>query len=247
MSELGWEVLRRLHRFVENGKIGGIRISTRPDSITPDVARRLSDLGVTTVELGAQSLSDEVLERINRGHTVKDAEDAALALRSAGISVVAQFMVGLPGEGDEVWRIPEWCREFDISGVRLFPLVVLRDTEVERWLREGIYTPLSLGEALKKLVPLTMKFEDMGIPVIQIGLHPSEELNKAVVAGPYIGNLGEIVRSVIAYCDVLSGKRREEDVPISQRVIWRKYREVLGGVCGGHFGKSEEGLHEADG
>ncbi len=246
LSDLGWDVLHRLHSFAKSGKIGGIRISTRPDSITPDIARKLAALGVTTVEIGVQSLSDDVLSRINRGHTVSDAEKAVVALKDAGISVVAQFMVGLPGEGEEVWQIPGWCQRFGVDAVRLFPLVVLRGTEIEEWWREGKYRPLDVSEAVKILVPIVVDLEGRGIPVIQIGLHPSDELKKAVLAGPYVENLGEIVRSVIAYCDVLRGKRCEEDVPVSQRVIWRKYANVLGGVCGGHSGKLEEGIHKTD-
>ena len=246
LSDLGWDVIYRLHRFVKSGKVGGIRISTRPDSITPDVARRLADLGVTTVEIGVQSLSDDVLRRINRGHSVADAERAVVALRDAGISVVAQFMVGLPGEGEEIWQIPDWCQRFGVGAVRLFPLVVLMGTEIEKWWRDGSYKALDVADAVKVLVPLVVGLEDRGIPVIQIGLHPSEELRKAVLAGPYVENLGEIVRAMIAYCDVMRGKRREEDVPVSQRVIWRKYADVLGGVCGGHFGEPEEGFHKTD-
>ncbi len=226
-SGLGWQIMERLTPFIKEGKVGGIRLSTRPDSITPETVNRLKELGVTTVEIGIQSLSDRVLRCVNRGHTVADVERAISLLKGAGINVIGQFMIGLPCEGDEIYDIPKFAADRGLGGVRIFPLVVLKDTELEKWYREGRYKPLSVDDAVYKLGMIVRDLERRGVPVIQIGLHSSKELERAVVAGPYVGNLGEMVRSFIAYMDVIEGKRSLEDVPVSQRRMFDRWRRLV--------------------
>ncbi len=226
-SGTGWEIMERLQPFIKSGKVKGIRLSTRPDSIVPDIIQRLIELHVSTVEIGIQSLSDKVLQCVNRGHTVADVERAIELLHGADIHVIGQFMIGLPCEGDEIYDIPMWSKEHRLQGVRIFPLIVLEQTEVAQWYREGRYKPLDVDEAVYKLARIVRQLEDYGIPVIQIGLHDSKELQKAIVAGPYVGNLGEMVRSFINFILVSEGKIREEDVPVSQRRMFDRWRRVI--------------------
>ena len=226
-SGTGWEIMERLQPFIKSGKVKGIRLSTRPDSIVPDIIQRLIELHVSTVEIGIQSLSDKVLQCVNRGHTVADVERAIELLHGADIHVIGQFMIGLPCEGDEIYDIPMWSKEHRLQGVRIFPLIVLEQTEVAQWYREGRYKPLDVDEAVYKLARIVRQLEDYGIPVIQIGLHDSKELQKAIVAGPYVGNLGEMVRSFINFILVSEGKIREENVPVSQRRMFDRWRRVI--------------------
>ncbi len=226
-SGLGWQIMERLTPFLREGKVRGIRLSTRPDSITPEAVKRLKELGVSTVEIGIQSLSDKVLQCVNRGHTMDDVERSINLLKDVGIHVVGQFMIGLPCEGNEIYDIPGFAADRDLSGVRIFPLIVLKDTEIAKWYREGKYKPLSIDEAVYRLGMIVRDLERKKVPVIQIGLHSSKELEKAVVAGPYIGNLGEMVRSFIAYLDVMEGKRSLEDIPVSQRRMFDRWRRLV--------------------
>ena len=226
-SGTGWDIMERLQPFVESGKVGGVRLSTRPDSITPDIIQKLVDLHVTTVEIGIQSLSDKVLQCVNRGHTVADVERAISLLHDSGIDVIGQFMIGLPCEGEEIYDIPGWAWKHNIAGVRIFPLIVLENTEIASWYKEGKYEPLDVDEAVYKLARIVRQLEEYDIPVIQIGLHSSKELQKAVLAGPYVGNLGEMVRSFINFMLVNEGKIKEDDVPVSQRRMFDRWRRVI--------------------
>ncbi len=225
-SGTGWKIMERIQPFIKNGKVKGIRLSTRPDSITENIILKLKELHVTTVELGIQSLSNEVLECVNRGHTIEDVENAISLLHNVSIDVIGQFMIGLPCEGEEVYDIPLWSKNQALSGVRIFPLVVLRNTEVEKWFNEGKYKPLTVDEAVVKLATIVEKLEEYGIPVIQIGLHSSKELAKNVISGPYVGNLGEMVRSLINYRMLKKGKLKLDDIPISQQRMFNRWRRL---------------------
>ena len=110
--------------YVKDGRVSSIRLSTRPDYITPEILKILSNYSVGTIELGLQSMDDEVLMRTARGHTAKTAREACRAVVEAGFSLVGQMMIGLPastpqgacnGRGDlSSWRI---CRA-DLSNGR---------------------------------------------------------------------------------------------------------------------------------
>jgi len=183
--------------FLRNGKAKGLRVSTRPDQINEQIVKILADHGVTTVEIGVESFSDEVLEMSGRGHSVSDVVHAHELLKGQ-FREVFQLMVGLPGEND--------ChREKTISqtvslkpwGVRYFPTLVLRGTDLERMYVDGTYKPLTMEEALYWSRKAYCSFKDAGIAVLQIGLHSSEFLSDELVAGPYCGNFGELVRGVM--------------------------------------------------
>lgn len=183
------------------GRIGGIRLSTRPDCIDADILALLKKMGVTTVELGVQSLDPAVLRLAERGHTAADAERAVKLLKDAGFSVGLQFMVGLPGEdGVSLRRTARNGAALHPDFIRLYPVLVLRDTKLCRMYEEGAYRPLSIREAAFRCAFLKRWYGAHGIPVIRTGLQATEELNKgdALAAGPYHAAMGELTDQVIA-------------------------------------------------
>lgn len=191
------DILQPFQTFLKIGKIKGIRISTRPDEINESIIQILVDYGVSTVEIGVESFSDEVLRLSKRGHTEEDVKRAHELLKGR-FREVFQLMVGLPGETDR-------HREETISktvslkpwGVRYFPTLVLRGTELQKMYESGAYQPLSMEEALYWSRRAYESFMAAGIAVLQIGLHSSEFLSEELVAGPYCGNFGELVRGVM--------------------------------------------------
>ena len=179
------------------GEIDSIRLSTRPDAISDEVLARLRRFGVETVELGAQSMDEEVLRLSGRGHTAGDVERAAAAVRAAGFRLVLQMMTGLPGDSEE--KDLETARRLIAlrpDGVRIYPTVIVRGTELyERW-RAGEYREHTPEEATEVCAKLLELFEAAGIPVIRLGLNPTEELSGGEAAGgAYHPALGELVRS----------------------------------------------------
>jgi len=183
-------------KYVKAGKVKSVRLSTRPDYIDNERLELLGKFTVTTIELGAQSLDDEVLQLSGRGHTVKDVEAASKLILERGFSLGLQMMVGLPGDTPEK-SIATARRiiELGASCTRIYPTLVIRDTQLEKMYLAGKYIPLTLDEAIETTALLAGIFEEAGIKILRIGLHPSEGLlgGESLVAGPFHAAFGELV------------------------------------------------------
>ena len=184
---------------LDRGEIDAVRLSTRPDAIDEAALSRLKAYGVETIELGAQSMDDKVLQFAGRGHTAYDVERASKRIKEAGFRLILQMMTGLPGSSDE--SDAETARRLIAlkpDGVRIYPTVIVRDTALYDMWQAGEYEEHTVEDAVRvcaKIVPL---FEQAGIPIIRLGLNPTEELSGgAAVAGAYHPALGELVKSRI--------------------------------------------------
>ena len=182
--------------FVRAGRASGIRFSTRPDCVDEAVMERLSRYPVTTIELGAQSMDDAVLEAAGRGHSAADTVRAARRIRESGIALVLQMMTGLPGatpEGDI--ETAQQLAALRPDAARIYPTCVIKGTPLEALWRQGAYAPQSMEEAVQVAAHCLGVFSEANIPVIRIGLHATEALSGGVVAaGPYHPALGELAR-----------------------------------------------------
>lgn len=184
---------------LDRGEIDSIRLSTRPDAIDAAVLKRLRDYGVETIELGAQSMNDEVLLLSGRGHRAEDVESASRQIRAAGFRLILQMMTGLPGDSDE--RSLETARRIAAlkpDGVRIYPTVIVRDTALYDLWQAGRYAEHTVEDAVRCCAKLLPVFEAAGIPVIRLGLNPTDELSGGdAVGGAYHPALGELVKSRI--------------------------------------------------
>lgn len=174
-----------------------IRLSTRPDCINSEVLERLKNYGVEIIELGAQSMDGEVLECAGRGHTAEDVEKASVMIRESGFKLILQMMTGLPGDSDEKdIATAEKIISLSPDGVRIYPTVIVKDTELYDMWKRGEYTEHTVEDAVRvcsKIVPL---FDKAGVPVIRLGLNPTDDLSGGDAAGgAYHPALGEMVRS----------------------------------------------------
>ena len=188
--------------YVEAGKAHAIRLSTRPDYIDEYIVRMLADYGVTTVELGVQSMDNDVLSANFRGHTKEDTVHASNLIRAAGIHLGLQMMTGLKGDTDETCiRTAQEIMELNPACVRIYPTLVLCGTHLEHWYRDGSYVPQSLEAAISLCATLKNMFDSASIPVIRMGLMASDNLNShtEVVAGPYHPAFGELVQSELYF------------------------------------------------
>lgn len=186
--------LQAVGRFIESGRVSGIRISTRPDALDEDVLDRLQEHGVKTIEIGAQSMVDEVLLGNNRGHSSRDIRRAAQNVKAYGFAMGLQMMTGLRGDTPE--RAIETASRFIALApdfVRIYPTVVLPGTELANAYIEGRYAPQSLEDAVELTAILYQMFSDAGIRVIRMGLHTDEALGESALAGPYHPAFGELV------------------------------------------------------
>jgi histone acetyltransferase (RNA polymerase elongator complex component) len=183
--------------FLDQGRIQGIRLSTRPDLIDEAKVSFLKAHGVTCIELGVQSMSDKVLSAAKRGHTAEDTESASRMILGAGLTLGHQMMLGLPHSGfDEEFYTAKRIRELGASQVRIYPVIVIKGTELaDRWSR-GEYFPLDEEEAIERSARLIVYLESGKTKVIRCGLHPSEGLisGEEYLAGPFHPAFGQKAR-----------------------------------------------------
>ena len=195
-------LMARVKPYIESGEVDGIRLSTRPDYITDEILQNLKNYGVTTIELGVQSMVDSVLKASNRGHTSDDVTKSVKLIRDYGFSLGLQMMTGLPGDTpthsiETAKRIIALKPDF----VRIYPTLTIKDTYLEKMYHKGEYQPQSLDAAVELAKELLLMFESNGISVIRIGLQPTDEINEnaSVVAGPFHSSFGELVESAVYY------------------------------------------------
>ncbi|PWM45677.1 MAG: radical SAM protein [Clostridiales bacterium] len=204
----------------ENPAVTGIRLSTRPDYINTEILDILKSYGVTTIELGAQSMSDEVLKLSNRGHTSKDTEKATELIKKYGFELVLQFMPGLPGDTEETSiQTAEKIAALKPDAVRIYPCVVIKDTELESAYYDGDFNPLSVEQAVELCAKMVYIFEKSKIKIIRLGLHSSDLVKtQSVVAGPFHPAFGELVSQRIFYLN--AEKMFSNNPPTSNSIIY---------------------------
>ncbi|MCX7816046.1 MAG: radical SAM protein [Syntrophales bacterium] len=183
---------------IEEGTVDSIRISTRPDYINPEDIQRLLQWPVRTVEIGAQSLDNDVLSMTKRGHTADDVIKAIDLLKKAGFETGIHLMVGLPGDNeDKFFQTVNKVTALKPHLVRLHPTLVLQGTELEKMFIKGEYVPLSLEQAIVLCGEAMRKLRAAGIKIIRVGLHVSQEMlvTGSVLAGPVHPAFGTLVES----------------------------------------------------
>ena len=181
-----------IHRF------RGIRISTRPDCIDEDILALLRSYKVTSIELGAQSMSDDVLSANGRGHTALDVERASALIKNMGFELGLQMMTGLYKSSDELDRYTaERFIALRPAAVRIYPTIVMRGTRLGELYQSGLYEPQKLDDAVDLCAGLITRFELNGIRVIRVGLHDTDTLRRDMLAGPYHPAFRELCESRI--------------------------------------------------
>ncbi len=191
------DLLKIAYSYVSCGRVTGIRLSTRPDYINEQVLEILKKYGVRDIELGLQSVDENVLSLCKRGHGFTDEERACrLITEHDGFALVGQMMIGLPGstpESEE--RTARFIIGSGASAARIYPTVVFHDTELCRMAEDGTYIPLSETDAIERSASVMLMFIKAGVEVIRIGLCSSENLSApdTYYGGPNHPALGELV------------------------------------------------------
>ncbi len=190
------ELLSAAYSHIIAGRARGIRISTRPDCIDNEILDLLKKYGVTSIELGAQSMRDSVLIANNRGHDSKAVRIASKHIKEHGFELGLQMMTGLYGDDDDGAILT--AREFVKLGpdtVRIYPTVVLKNTKLAEMYDDRIYTPQTIEQAVSVCTRLIEIFENAGIKIIRLGLHSID--NDKFVAGPWHPAFSELCENEI--------------------------------------------------
>ena len=180
----------------------GIRFSTRPDTIDTERLDILENYPVATVELGVQSMDDQVLALAGRGHSASDTIRAVEALKERQLGVGLQMMVGLPGDsGAQALVTARKIADLGPDFVRIYPTVVVKNSRLAQWFKRGKYTPLSLEDAVTLVKKIYLIFKQEEIEVARMGLQATDDLEdgSTVLAGPHHPSFGHLVYSEIFY------------------------------------------------
>ncbi len=238
------ELLQVAYEYIKNGQVNSIRISTRPDYINKDILKRLKKYRVKTIELGVQSANDYILSRANRGHTFKDVVRASKLIRWYGFDLGHQMMVGLPESNkiDEL-NTAKALIKLKPKMVRIYPVLVIKGTKLEKEYNDGVYEPLTVVQAVETCKQLVRMFNDKKIEVIRVGLQNTSEISNPdensseVVAGPFHPAFGQLVESGMWYDAIvekikkLNAKVKEVEVTVNpidvNNVIGHKKENVL--------------------
>lgn len=221
-EKLQEEFLSVAKKYKDSGKVSEIRLSTRPDYINNEILDRLVRFGVTTVELGAQSMDDGVLKLNRRGHSSKDTHLASELIKSKGLKLGLQMMTGLFGDDDETCiKSCEEIISLHPDCVRIYPTLVLKDTYLDELYKEGKYQPQTIDEAVGLCAVLKQKFDENHIPVIRLGLMASDNINPDadVVAGPYHPSIGELVQSEIYFTKIIKKLKYDAEILVNNKDI----------------------------
>ncbi len=190
------EYLSLALEYIKQGKVESIRLSTRPDYIDEETVKRLVSYGVKNIELGAQSMDDDVLLKSRRGHSAKDVEIAAKIITNSDAVLGLQMMTGLPlDDEDKCLYTARRFVELGAKETRIYPTVVLRGTLLAKMYENEDYVPQTIDEAVSISAKLYRYFTDNGIRILRIGLPDSIELKENYIAGAYHPSLGEMIIS----------------------------------------------------
>ena len=209
-EELQEELLQAAYEYIKNKKINSIRISTRPDYINKDILKRLKKYKVKTIELGVQSSNDYILKKAGRGHTFEDVKKASKLIRRHRFILGHQMMIGLPESSlnDELKTAKDLAK-LKPKIMRIYPVLVIKDTELENEYKEGKYRPLNVNQAVEICKDVYYYFIKKKINVIRIGLQTTDMIcnpkngGSAVVAGPYHETFRQLVEDAMWYDSIL--------------------------------------------
>ena len=219
------ELLSVAYEYIKSKKVDSIRVSTRPDYIDKKILKRLKKYKVKTIELGVQSANNYILKKAGRGHTFEDVKKASKLIRFYGFDLGHQMMVGLPESTtlDEINTAKQLIK-LKPKMVRIYPVLVIKNTKLEKDFKEGKYKPLTVTQAVEISKELVKLFVKKHIEVIRIGLQPTETITdpsnekSEVVAGPFHPAFRQLVESGMWY-DVIVEKIKQLNTKVKEVVV----------------------------
>ncbi len=191
-------LLKTAKEYIDKGVADGIRLSTRPDYIDSEILDELKEFGVTAIELGVQSLDDEVLRASGRGHDRDCVIKSAELIKKYGFELGLQMMTGLPCDTPQKSvDTAKAIASLKPDTVRVYPTLVIRSTALHKMMSDGDYIPWELDTTIDVLADVRQIFDNAGIRIIRMGLQTTDEIcpGAAVVGGPFHEAIGELAQN----------------------------------------------------
>lgn len=209
------DLLMLAQGYVDSGRVQSIRLSTRPDYIDDEILDILSRFSVGTIELGLQSMDDEVLSACKRGHNAECAANACRRIKQRGFELIGQMMIGLPSSNvEKEINTAKLICDMGAYGARIYPTVVFYDTELCSMMQGGEYSALSNEQAVERTKEALRVFAERNVPCIRVGLCAGENLSdeSLVAGGANHSAIGELAMSALyldKICEVLDSENIE--------------------------------------
>lgn len=165
------DTLKEIKRIAEESKrrLIGLTIETRPDYCTEPYVDMMLDYGATRVEIGVQTVLDDVYKKVNRGHTTRDSVNAIRIARDAGLKINTHIMPNLPGSNYatdlEMFNVLFSSPDYRPDMLKIYPCLVIKGTKLYDWWKAGEFTPYSLDElidlisTIKQKIPSYMRIQ----------------------------------------------------------------------------------------
>ena len=200
------ELLTAVQPYIKSKKVDSIRLSTRPDAIDKTILKMLKKYNVKTIELGVQSTNNYILARCKRGHSFEDVVKASKLIRLYGFNLGHQIMVGLPdsSEKDDIQSAKDSIK-LKPKMVRIYPVLVIKGTELEEEYTKGDFVPLTVSQAVERSKEIVKLFNKKHIKIIRVGLQNTDTITdiskgeSEVIAGPYHPAFGQLVEDSVWY------------------------------------------------
>lgn len=185
-------------KYIDMGKVESIRLSTRPDYINIKILKMLKTYGVKSIELGVQSMDNDILKLSKRGHTKEDVIRASRLIRLFGFELGHQIMVGLPGSSisTEIYTIKEVLKLRPVD-LRIYPVYVIYPSELYDMYKQKNYIPLTINQAIDRVCNIVKECQKTNIRIIRLGLQSTDEItkNNKEIVGPVCDNIAEYVQA----------------------------------------------------
>lgn len=202
----------------------GLTLETRPDYITPDELRRMREFGCTRVEIGVQTIYDDIHRLCQRGHGVAEIKTATRLLREAGFKITYHMMLNLPGSNpsrdvamfEQLFTDPELCPD----QIKIYPCVLTADSELEKWYKSGKWKPYSDKVLVNTLVKIKVQIPEWVRVIRVIRDIPATD----ILAGSKVSNLRQILQENQVQCRCIRCREIRTDIPQNPKLIIRKFR-----------------------
>jgi elongator complex protein 3 len=207
------KTLAEAQKVNENAKhrIIGLTLETRPDYVTIDELWRMRELGCTHVQIGVQTLDQDVLEMIQRDDTLENIARATRLLRDFGFKFTYHLMPGLPGSTPKkdldtfkkVFSDPRWQPDM----LKIYPCVVVKNTLLNKWYQQGKYKPYTQ----KQLIDVLIKIKKIVPPYVRINRLIRDIPGNEIIAGNIVTNLRQLLhnKGVVCHCIRCREARKE--------------------------------------
>lgn len=200
-------------------RIIGLTLETRPDHINKEEIKNFRNLGATRVEIGVQTIFDEILEKNKRGHDTQSVVQATQLLKEAGFKISYHLMPGLFGSSLkkdlQIFKTIFSSSLFQPDLIKIYPCVVTEKTELKKIWKKGSYQPYS-NDIIEKLLT---EIKPIIPPYVRISRLIRDIPEESILAGPNVSNLRQLLQQKKVSCRCIRCREVKDSFDEKEKII----------------------------